>query len=456
MADIQSKILAQLKAGQLMNSEMLKELLDDFSFVSANLKKKYNQFKADELLIQSREFDDATKVNNKINDDYRGTIVLQSMGYVFGKPISYEIDKKAYTDATFKALNLKLSEFNAMNNLADLDSETGKLQAICGKAYRLCYIDTEGFEKIININPWEIIALKNNKSNIEYAFYIYNTFNVEGKEVTNVEFYDNAKFVTYSNNGESDFVILEEKAHQFAYMPIIEFLNNSEEQGDCDKVENLIDSYDRIVSDSQNELEEFRLAYMKFTGCEIDEATKLQAKNTGAFSLPEGGDAGFITKKINDTFLENHKKTLNENIYKFSSSVDMSDETFSGASMSGESRKWKLLVLEFKAITKERKFNVGLREMFKVICSAWNTKGVPLNYLDLFFTFKRSIPVDLSYLGDVATKFKGIVSDRTIFSLLPFVEDVPYEMDTIAEEQGTTNVDLDKVDKKVVDTDVPK
>ena len=450
MTDIQSKILAQLKSGLPMNSEMLKELLEDFAFVSANLKKKYSQFKAEELLIQDRKFDDATKVNNKINDDYRGTIVLQSMGYVFGKPISYQIDKALYNDSTFETLNLKLSEFNVMNNLADLDSETGKLQAICGKAYRLCYIDLEGFEKVININPWDVIALKNNKNDIEYAFYIYNTFNVEGKEVTNVEFYDSTKFVTYSNNGESDFVVVEEKAHQFAYMPIIEFLNNSEEQGDCDKVENLIDSYDRIVSDSQNELEEFRLAYMKFIGCEIDAETKLQAQNTGAFSLPENADAGFITKNINNTFLEDHKRTLNENIYKFSSSVDMSDETFSGATMSGESRKWKLLVLEFKAITKERKFGTGLREMFKVICSAWNTKGVPLNYLDLFFTFKRSIPVDLSYLGDVATKFKGIVSDRTLLAQLPFVEDIQYEMDTIAEEQKDDTVNLDKV----VDTNV--
>lgn len=446
MTDIQSKILAQLKAGQVMNSEMLKELLEDFAIVSTDLKKKYSQFKADELKIQDREFDDATKVNNKINNDYRGTIVLESTGYVFGKPIAYQVDKNMYQENKFKELNLKLSEFGLMNNVSDLDSETGKLQAICGKTYRLCYIDTDGFERVINLNPWDVIVLKDNRNDIVYAFRIYNTFNVEGKEVNNVEFYDKLNWTTYSNNGEGDYTEIDTQAHLFSYMPIIEFLNNDEEQGDFDKVENLIDSYDNLISDSQNELEEFRLAYMKFKGCEIDADTKEQAKNTGAFSLPEGADVDFITKQINDVFLENHKKTLNQNIYKFSSSVDMSDESFSGASQSGESRKWKLLSLEFKAITKERKFTTGLRSMFKVISSSWNTKGIELNYLDVFFTFKRSIPVDLSYLGDVATKFKGIVSDRTILSLLPFVEDVPYEMDTIAEEQGTTTVDLNNVD----------
>lgn len=80
---------------------------------------------------------------------------------------------------------------------------------------------------------------------------------------------------------------------------------------------------------------------------------------------------------------------MNQNIYKFSSSVDMSDESFSGASQSGESRKWKLLSLEFKAITKERKFTTGLRSMFKVISSSWNTKGIELNYLDVFLRLKE-------------------------------------------------------------------
>ena len=452
MTDIQSKILAQLKAGQLMNSEMLKELLDDFSFVSANLKKKYNQFKAEELIIQDRTFADATKVNNKINNDYRGTIVLESTGYVFGKPISYQIDKNVYQDSKFKELNLKLSEFGLMNNVSDLDSETGKLQAICGKAYRLCYIDLEGLERVINLNPWDVIVLKNNRNNIEYAFYIYNTVSIDGKEVSNVEVYDNLNWTQFNNSGGDYAEVEPSKPHLFQYMPVIEFLNNDEEQGDFDKVENLIDSYDNLISDSQNELEEFRLAYMKFKGCDIDPETKQQAKNTGAFSLPEGADVDFITKDINDVFLENHKKTLNQNIYKFSSSVDMSDESFSGAAQSGESRKWKLLSLEFKAITKERKFTTGLRSMFKVISSSWNTKGFELNYLDVFFTFNRSIPIDLSYIGDVAVKLKGIVSDRTLLAQLPFVDDIESEMQTIAEEQGNAIVDLDKiVDKKVVE-----
>ena len=83
--------------------------------------------------------------------------------------------------------------------------------------------------------------------------------------------------------------------------------------------------------------------------------------------------------------------------------------------------------------------------MFKVISSSWNTKGFELNYLDVFFTFNRSIPIDLSYLGDVATKFKGIVSDRTLLAQLPFVDDINYEMDTIKEEQGSDLVDLNNV-----------
>ena len=120
---------------------------------------------------------------------------------------------------------------------------------------------------------------------------------------------------------------------------------------------------------------------------------------------------------------------LEENIYKFSQSVNMTDESFSGGTQTGESRKWKILDLENKAIVKERKFEKALREQFKVLCSSWNVRGKDLKYWDVHFQFSRAIPKDLSYLADVVTKLKGIVSDRTLISLLPFTDDVDFEFE---------------------------
>lgn len=73
--------------------------------------------------------------------------------------------------------------------------------------------------------------------------------------------------------------------------------------------------------------------------------------------------------------------------------------------------------------------------MMRVICSAWQTRGIPLNYEDIDFTFNRNLPVDMLYLGDVAGKLKGIVSDETLLGMLPFVSDVKRELELIEQER---------------------
>ena len=116
----------------------------------------------------------------------------------------------------------------------------------------------------------------------------------------------------------------------------------------------------------------------------------------------------------------------------------MTDENFSGGTQTGESRKWKILDLENKAMVKERKFEKALREQFKILCSSWNVRGKDLKYWDIFVQFSRAIPKDLSYLADVVTKLKGIVSDRTLISLMPFVDDIDFEFEQREEELTST------------------
>ena len=201
----------------------------------------------------------------------------------------------------------------------------------------------------------------------------------------------------------------------------------------------LVEAYNRLVSDTQNEIEEFRQAYMVFDNdAEIDKETIIAARQTGAFTLPEGSKAYFLTKDINPEFIQLQKDMLEENIYKFSQSVNMTDENFSGGTQTGESRKWKILDLENKAIVKERKFEKALREQFKILCSSWNVRGKDLKYWDIYIQFSRAIPKDLSYLADVVTKLKGIVSDRTLISLLPFIDDIDFEFEQREEELTST------------------
>lgn len=418
-----------------VNSQIIKDLIEEHRPRAEKMKGMYERYKAEQLPIQERKFSDSSKINNKISNDYRGEIIEGITGYMFGRPVSYQIDADKYGETLGADLNDRLDRWEMQNDLPDLDNETGKISAVCGYGARLMYVDKAGEERATNIYPWESIFVENGSTGeTDYGLRHYPVTVKEGnREVTRIkaEWYD-SKYVTYYiKNKNGDFILdgnelINPQEHLYDYVPMIKFANNDEELGDFEKVEPLVDAYDRLVSDAQNELEEFRQAYMKFIGAEIDEETIKKARQSGGFSMPEGSDVGFITKQVNDVFLENQKQTLNDNIYKFSQTVDMADEKFSGASQSGESRKWKLLALENKAINKERKFTRALREQFKILFSAWEKKGIKIDYLDLDYTFTRNTPIDMQYYASIIKDLKGLVSDETLYSNIPFIED-PYK-----------------------------
>lgn len=437
-----------------INSQIIKDLLDEYGTKNVNMKTMYDRYAGD-VPILNREFEDKTKVNSKLANDYRGVIIDTNNGYFLGNDITYNIDSQAYTESDLKIIDDELKSFKYRNDIADLDSTTGEYASVCGYGARLCYIDLEGNERVMNVKPWEVIFVYDPTiDDVQYALIYYKIIEQIGErkyERTKVEWYDNKNVTFYVSNDGGDYVLdasekKNPKPHMFDYVPVIKFKNNNLEKGDFEKVESLIDGYDRNLSDVQNEIEEFRLAYMAFYGIEPTPADIKAFRLTGGISFPEDTDAKFITKDLNGAvnFIENHKDTLNENIYKFSKTVDMSDDSFAGTSQSGESRKWKLQPLENNTITKEKKFIKGLRQMFRIIGSAWQKKNINFNYETMSFQFKRNIPIDMSFEADVTNKLKGNVSEETRLSLLSCVTDVNTEIEKMKED-NVSDVNLTDV-----------
>ncbi|WP_419182743.1 phage portal protein [Metabacillus fastidiosus] len=114
-----------------------------------------------------------------------------------------------------------------------------------------------------------------------------------------------------------------------------------------------------------------RLAYLVLKGMGADEDTLKELKKSGIFELfGENDDVRYLTKDINDTMIKNHLTRLEDNIMRFAKSVNFADEEFAG-NASGIPMKLKMMALENKCITMERKFTSSLRYQFKVLFSAW-------------------------------------------------------------------------------------
>ncbi|MED4461852.1 phage portal protein [Metabacillus fastidiosus] len=370
-----------------------------------------------------RRLDD--KVNNLLNNAFDVDIVDTKIGYMFGHPIAYDVDNKD------KAIKEQLSEFLLRNNAEDDDAECGKMAAICGYSARLAYIDKEGKERIKNIDPWEAVFIGEDIHEPIYSLRYYSSDNT-----IFAEFYDYVYIYYFSQAKGNDFELVDIQPHMFEYNPLFGIANNKELKADAEKVLALIDAYDRTLSDASNEIEQYRLAYLILKGMGADEDTLKELKKSGIFELfGENDDVRYLTKDINDTMIENHLNRLEDNIMRFAKSVNFADEKFAG-NASGIAMKLKMMALENKCITMERKFTSSLRYQFKVLFSAWaKRKGVNReDYLKVFFGFKRNLPANILDEARSTKELKGHVSERTRLSLLSFVDNVDYELDEMQQD----------------------
>ena len=431
----------RLMRDPIPDSDFIKFLIKGHEDESDRMSDLYQRYRASEdgVPILTRTFDDESKINNKLNNDYFSDIVDTKVGYFAGRPISYmfpEEDQKIVDE-----LNL----FSRRNNLPDVDSETVKMMAICGMAARLLYIDKDGNERVTNIPPWEAILI--HEEGIENPLAAMRYYDVRREvqtgvwqEVKRVEWYDDLMITYWVEQGKGgDYVLdslepLNPQPHMFNSVPLIGFSNNEELQGDCEKVLELIDGYDRTISDVNSEIEQFRLAYMATYGVEVDEEVMLKAKRVGVFGFPDKDcKMEFITKNMDGTIVEAHLDRLEDNIMRFAKSVNLADEQFSGTA-SGVSLRYKMFGLESKCITAERKMTTALRKMFQVLSGAWAKKNIIFDYLMIDFQFTRNFPLNLLDEAQTSQTLKGLVSDRTRLSLLTFVENVDEELERMDEE----------------------
>jgi len=475
---IMTEIIRRIELGGMeIISDIISDLIQDHEPKKNKMIANYERYKAekDGVPIFRRNFEDRNKINNQINDPFDVDIIDVKVGYMLGNPIIYGLDESIYSTTTQDPITGKeivdvdlvrlkmdkkiIDDFNKDNNIEDLDGETLKMSTICAYGARLLYINSSAEVKVINIDPWECIFVRDGSivSETQYALRYYTItdgaekkYYVEFYDKENVYFYITAKGIREYKSGEKLQFIPYEKdgkyilPHMFGGVPLIRFDNNKELQGDCDKIFQLIDGYDRVTSDVSSEIEQFRLAYLAFYGMAPDEETIALAKKTGAYGIPDvDSKVEFITKKIDDSVIEHHLDRLQENIYKFGKSVDFSDKAFAG-NITGIAMKFKMFGLESKCVISERKFTASLRRMYKILQTVWSTKGNNLDYKAITFTWTRNFPLNLLDESLTTKNLKGMISEKTRLGLLSFIDDPEkeiIEMEKDTEAMGVINLD---------------
>lgn len=450
------------------STQINEELFDPNDFITEmkpffnDRERKYKAYTSEENEIDSRPKPNTKiiKVNNKLHAGLYNTIVDQAADHFTGIPVKWDYDiteqRKSLIQKT-KDLFLgnvsakiktpkefdRLAELVKEMRFAMLDSDTARYQGACGVAFRLLEpVKTAGEWQLwaCNVEPWRAEKYENADIFIREKYDTHQKkFFEEMKVVTKKKILTYNRYVeTNLMNAAETFKLTSETDNPLETFYLSEFKNNTNRYCDFEVAEELSDAFDRSLSDQQNEVEQFKLAYMMISGSRLgEEEAQRMMEQLGIINLPDPqAKVGYVTKDINKDFNEYHLNQLKKLYYTVTKSIDFNDEVFKSNS-SGEARKWQIIALEAKTNTKEQYFKEGLKEVAETMAAfiKFNDK-LEVDVSKIVFTFSRSLPTDIGYLAEALPKLAPYVSKRTIINQIPFVKDPDYEADMMNLEQG--------------------
>ena len=395
--------------------------------------------------ILNRAMSDSTKPNNKVVNNFAKLIVDTNASYFMGKPVSYVGDSPDSVK--------KVQTWLSANDAYDTDAELAKLCSMMGHAFEFHWINAKGEHRFKYASAKNVFAVYSADLDEDLLCVVnIGCFKdlTTGMNVYQLEIYDETSITRMKGSLEgnyADWVVTETKSHPFGEVPAIEYIANDERQGDFESVMTQIDAYDQVVSDSINDVEYWNDAYLLLRDLQATTIEDIQQMKENRVLMVDGtGDAQFITRDVKDTHIENIKNRLVQDIHKHSQTPNLSDEQFA-TNLSGTAIRYKLLSLENRTSTRERKFTKAFMKRLRLGFTTLNLKGQEL-INDIQPVFVRNLPANVVELADMAIKLKDIVSDETLRSQLPFVTDLEKERVLIAEQKlerlEMTNVPTNK------------
>lgn len=381
--------------------------------------------------ISNREFGNSNIPNHKIVANHAKYIVDIATGFLVGNPIAYsgsQVDKI-------------LDEYSRMDIISH-DTELEKDLSVFGIGYELMYLapvnegDTE--IRIKSIDPRGIFVVTDDTvdKNPLFGVHYQQRFKLDGSlNYYLINVYTEDKIFTYHAKGLSkgQMTLFEESEHYFGAVPVVEYRNNEERQGDFEQQISQFDAYNLLQSDRINESEQRVNSILFIKGFTLGEDNLTH--DSIIETTEKDSDLKWLIKEIKEADNEVLRKALLDDIHKFSYIPSMTDENFAG-NVSGEAMKYKLFGLLQLLSIKTRYMSKSLRKRLELMRNILNTKGSNIDISDVKITFKPNLPINTNDLASIINQLKGILPLETLIGWLPDIDDPAEQLQKLEEEQS--------------------
>ena len=314
---------------------------------------------------------------------------------------------------------------------------------IYGTAAELMYNDDQGQTRFKLINPTTCFAVYDDSlaGDLLYFIRMYKVNEWDDSDLYNVDVYSDYDIKHYTMSGENGYLLFkDEEPHYFSQCPANIF-NLPDEKSIFDCVIGLQDAANELLSGEIDDYSAFCDAYLVLTGCDLDSEDVATMKENRVLVLPEGAIAQWLTKNANDAQVENILKRIHDSIYRIAACPDFSSETFVGGVSSGIAIRYRLTGMETRAAKIAAEMKKALQRRVEIICGIASLKLGEEVFRDINIDFKRNIPEDLTATINMINTLKGSVSDATLLSQLPFIDDVNRELEAV-EAQKLRNMEV--------------
>lgn len=421
----------------MANLELLTKCKDDFNSKLTNYNKMQNYYDGITDAIANYQMV-TSRANNKVNNNMLQKFITEEASYCVGNKITYTSNSN--DKAIIEDIMLNTKHWSEKH-----DMELCKQALIFNEAYELYYVNDDGLFSSILLTPQNSYVLIDDFGNIELLIRFYK---MQFDNITQyADVYERGLISHYSVNGNIFTEVEVANENIFSKVPVSVCKIGSVYESLFNNIKGAQDGYETVCSDIVNEISDFRNAYLKLIGTTLgdDEAAAVAMKTSGIMELPMGGEAAWLIKELNDTFVQNTLTTLKENMYELSSHINHNEKLASNTS--SLALRNRLIGLEQKCTNNIRAIQDCLKLRLQFLFEFIKIKSnKDYDYRDIEAKLTPNIPTDDLMMSQIVAQMGDKLSTKTAIKQLSFVDNVDNEMNQIEEERKTMEPAVNNID----------
>ena len=407
---------------------LLQKMINKFHVeVEPKLNKRKNYYDGLQKIL-TKTYTDATKPCSRTVINYCKNIVDSYAGYMATPGyISYSSEQDIED----------IMDILRYNDYQTEDADFLLDALVYGVANELMYIDKAGHTRFSLINPRSCFGIYDDSlaNDLLYFVRMYKANEWDDSDLHYVDVYSDYSVKRYTMSGHNGHLtFLLEEPHYFSQCPANIFML-PDEKGIFDCVIELQDAVNELLSSEIDDFSAFCDAYLVLMGVDAERDDILRMKEDRVIILPPDATASWLTKSAVDTQIENMLKRIHDSIYRISSCVDFSSETFTGGVSSGVAIRFKLSGMETRAGIIEGRMKKALQRRIEIIAGIASLKLGEEVFRDVKIDFARNVPEDINATLGLVNALKGTVSDATLLRQLGFIEDVNSELEAVQKQK---------------------